>query len=640
MPSVESRARRRSLVAALLLGGVALALRSAFALVFGRTPLGRSLYLDSRVYDDLALALREGSGGALEPFFVEPLYGYFLAAAYGLFGREWLPVRLLQALGGAVVVGLVFDLACRLYGRRAGWAAGLAAALYGPLVFYDAMLLKTSLEVLLATLLLWLLVRGGGGREGRLAWLAAGLVLGLAAIVKANLLVLAPVAIAAALADPGRAASGGVGRRAWSGALWVALGIAAVTLPIVLRNSLLAGRPTFLTTGAGMNFYQGNRLGSDGGLDIPPFIQLDPSREQEDSIAEARRRSGRPTMSASEASGFWFAESWRSIRSDPGAWVRLLGRKALLFWNHYEAADNLGFHYTRSVVPWLWLAPLGFWLVAPLGLAATLAGAGGGRGEALLRSTVALIMLGTVLFHVADRYRLAAVPALIVLAVGFLRASVAAWRAGARGRVAGRAALVAATALLVNGPNFYPGGQDSAPFDRIMAQGLAARGETEAAAAYGERAGEKFYRRGRSHLERGEFYRAEIYFESALEVDPDRAGAWYHLGLALERLGRDQEAAPAYRRAVAADSFAAEALTRLGRLHLAAGRPADAERDLEEAARRAPEDLLVLVALGDLRAMQGRFGAALELFERARLADPQASWVEPRIEAARSRLAD
>lgn len=635
---MKPASRHPAMLAASSITALALVVRLACALAFGRTPLGRYFYLDARVYDDLAVALRQGTGAALEPFFVEPLYAYFLAAVYAVFGRDPWSVRILQALGGAATAALVFDLGRRLYGRRIGWAAGLAAAFYGPFAFYDALLLKTSLEVFLVALLLWLLVRGTESLGSELVWPAAGLVLGLAAILKANSLVLVPLALAAPFLARREAEHAPTGRRAAIRALAVLAGVALPTLPIVARNSLLAGEVTFLTTGAGMNFYQGNRPGTDGGLDIPEFIQLDPSREQQDSLAEARRRSGRPAMTAGDASGFWFAEAGRFIRDQPVAWVRLLARKTLLFWNHYEAADNLSFHYSRAVVPWLWLAPLGFWLVGPLGLAGALAGAGGGRGEALLRAAVGLLTVGTVLFHVADRYRLAAVPALLVLGCGLLRRIGVEWQRGARRRALGRAGLAAAAALLVNLLEFYPGGQDRAPFDRLMARGYTEQGDHTAAAPYGERAAQSFYRRGMVHLERGEFYRAEIYFASALDTHRDWPGAWYHLGFALERRARGDEAIGAYRRAVATDSFATEALTRLGRLHLGAGRLVDAESALLDAVERAPESVAALAALGDLRASQGQFAAALELFERAQRADPRAAWLVKRIEEARARL--
>jgi tetratricopeptide (TPR) repeat protein len=284
------------------------------------------------------------------------------------------------------------------------------------------------------------------------------------------------------------------------------------------------------------------------------------------------------------------------------------------------------------------LAPVGYWLVAPLGLAALILGAGGGRREVLLRGTAALLAAGTIVFHVADRYRLATVPALLVLAAGYARAIVLAWRRGDRPRALGRAGLAVAAALLVNVPDFYPGGQDTAPFDHVMAYGAAAQGDPAAAARWAERAAAQYYRRGRAALEAGELLRAGVYFERTLDARSDFPGAWYHLGVARERLGREAEAGRAYERAVATGSFAVEALTRLGRLHLAAGRTAEAETVLSTARERAPDSVAILVSLGDLWAAQGRFDEALALFEEARRIAGSEDWLDRRIAAARAGL--
>ncbi|HVS66711.1 MAG TPA: glycosyltransferase family 39 protein, partial [Thermoanaerobaculia bacterium] len=624
---------RATLTDVTLIGLLALLVRVVFALAFSRTPIGSLVYLDAETYDRLALALMERTGPALEPFFVEPLYAYVLAAIYGVFGRGLLPVRILQILGGVAAAILVYLVARRLYGRWAGQVAGGVAALYGPFVFYDSMLLKTSGEVLMAALLSWLLVRTLQGRSRWIEWVTIGLVLGLAVMLKANFLVLAPVVLGAPFL-----VAGGNPRRALAHSVTAGVALGLVLLPILVRNTVLAGEPTFLTNNAGMNFYQGNREGTDGGLDIPEFIRTDPTREQADSVAEARRRIGDPELSAADASSFWFAESLRFIRDQPGGWLRLMLRKTLLFWNDYEAADNLSFHYTRDVVPWLWLAPLGFWLVAPLGLAGTLAGAGGGRAEWPLRAAVLLLTLGTVLFHVADRYRLAAVPVLIVLGAGFVRRIGERWRRGRRRAAVAAVGLALGAALLVMGPDLYPGGQDMATYDRIMALGYARQGDEARAAPYRERAVAAYYRQGLALLDRGQDDRAEINLLQLAQLEPDQPGLWYHLGIAEERLGQPARAASSFARENPDGPYGVSALTRLARLHLRAGRLEAAEQALLRGREVDPRNPALLVVLGDLRALQERFDEALDHFEAALELDPGAEPVTRRIEAARARL--
>jgi tetratricopeptide (TPR) repeat protein len=305
-----------------------------------------------------------------------------------------------------------------------------------------------------------------------------------------------------------------------------------------------------------------------------------------------------------------------------------------MFWSHFEAADDLSFPFTRRVIPFLWIPFLGFRLVGPLGLAGALTLWRRSAEEALLAAAVVLWMISVALFHVADRYRLAAIPLLVVLGWGFVESLLAAWSGRPRralGVCLGGLGLLAAAAALVNGLDFYPGGQDEAPFDRVMGFGYAEDGRRDLAAEYDHRAAASFSRSAYDSLARGEVYRAESYLRATLEADPAYPGARYHHGLTLERLGRAPEAIAEYERAVAADSDAAEALTHLGRLRLEAGDLDAAERALAEALRRQPERFFALAALGDLRARQGRFAEARDLYQRALRQQPGARWVSERL---------
>jgi hypothetical protein len=629
----------------LIAGGAALVLRVGFALRFALTPLGRYLYLDSRLYDQMALAIAAGrpAGGA---FFVEPLYAYVLALTYRLAGHQLWLVRGIQVLGGALTAMLACGLAGRLYGRRAALACGLGVALYGPLVFYDAMILKTSFEVLALTGLAFLLVRSASSASIA-RWLACGLLLGAAVLLRGNFLVLAPLfAFAAWRAGRGsrlgstedvRSAAaprpaGARPRTRAEPALRLAVLAAGLLLAVapLLAHNRACGGAWVLTTGAGMNFYPGNRPGATGGLEIPAYIQTDPEREEADSVAEASRRASH-ALSAAQASSFWFRQATRFIAAEPLAWLRLMARKLGMFWSHFEATDDLSFPYTRRVVPFLWIPFLGFWLVGPLGLAGILTLWRRSAEEALLTAAVLLWMVSVALFHVADRYRLAAVPLLVVLGWGFVESLLAAWNARPRSALVVCLGLLAAAIALVNGLDFYPGGQDEAPFDRVMGFGYAEDGRRDLAAEYDRRAAASFSRSAYDSLARGEVYRAESYLRATLEADPAYPGALYHHGLTLERLGRAPEAIAEYERAVAADSDAAEALTHLGRLRLEAGDLDAAERALAEALRRQPERFLALAAFGDLRARQGRFAEARDLYQRALRQQPGARWVSERL---------
>src|SRR5262245_54980105 len=123
-PAMPRRPSPRALAAALFL--LALALRLVYLAEARGSVFFRALGLDAKYYDDEALRILSGTLPP-EPYFMGPLYAYFLAAVYKLAGHSYTIVRLLQAvLGAATAVA-----AARLGTLRAGRAARVRAGLLG-----------------------------------------------------------------------------------------------------------------------------------------------------------------------------------------------------------------------------------------------------------------------------------------------------------------------------------------------------------------------------------------------------------------------------------------------------------------------------------------------------------------------------
>ncbi len=608
---------------------LALALRVAHVLSIRDAPFFRHLFLDPLFYDSWAVRIAGGDwlGRAEGVFFQDPAYPYLLALLYALFGHDYLAATLVQAVLGSLIPPLLYLAARRWLDTPAALIAALLAAVYPPAVYYDGLILKTWLGVLLATASLLALSRAVGTARPA-PWVAAGLVLGAATLARGNLLLLLPVLAVWAFVDPSATVATGAGRggprrpgtrRTLAVPLALIAGASVVLAVSAVRNRVVGGDWALTTANAGQNFYIGNNaLNSTGEYALLPFVDPDPGSERADFAREAQRRTGRE-LRPGEVSRFWFAESRRWIREHPGDWLRLLWRKLRNYLGAYEIPDNLDYYLVRESSPVLRLPLPGFGLVAPLGLlGALLLARRGGWPRALLLFLVTTT-LSVVLFFVFSRFRMAAMPALFVLAGHALVAlgrDVAEARApgAARARLARRLVLLLMLLAFVNLPVRAP--EDHLAVRVARGLGLPVTPETSATG---------HYNLGLAHAIQAErsddpdlvLRLAETELRRSIAEDPGLARVHLELGKVLARLDREREALGAYREAVRLDPRDGRAWIGLGILERRAGTPAGAEAALRRAVALAPRSAMAHTLLGETLLELGRPGEAAAAFRAA-----------------------
>ena len=432
--------RRLSWSALLVLFALAFGLRAVALVQYEEHhPQAQRPAIDEASYDAWA---REIAGGELvgrEIFFQEPLYPYVLGGVYALAGDEPAAqrraARWLQVAAGALAAALAGVIGARLFGRSAGWLAGALVALHRPAVWFPALLLKENLFVtLLVALALGLVAtrafrsRPWSWREPA-AWLALGVLAGLGALLRGNLLVMLPVL---ALWPVGRALLRREGSRAaLASALAFSVGAALALAPVLLRNHAVGGRFVLTTSGAGTNFYGGNNLQNPFGVATEfDWVRGIPEHEAGDWRREASRRAGRE-LDAKETSDFWMAAALASMREHPAEHARILVRKLRLSLGRYEVPDNHFLEWDARYVAVLGAPLPGFALLGTLGLAGLLvvlvtrrrADAEGlvDGGAALEVALLACAYLGTVVLTVtSERIRMPLVPLLAPFAGGLI----------------------------------------------------------------------------------------------------------------------------------------------------------------------------------------------------------------------------
>lgn len=539
--------------ALLALLGVALLLRLAHWLAVRDAPFVAQLAMDSAEYDRWAREIAAGDWLGTAPFFQAPLYPYLLAVVYRLAGRSLDLVYLLQIAWAVAGISWTARAAARLLSWRHGVAAAALAALYLPAVFHEVQLTKEAIALPLAALLLERLSKA---REERSpgsakassepgAWLGAGVVLGLLALLRENALLL--VAFLAPLAF----VRGEPKRQAVKRLALFALGLALPLLPVAARNAALGGGLLPTTFQGGVNFYIGNNPQADGTYrPLVPGKQI-PRLERAEAERLAEQASGRE-LGAAEISSYWLRRSVAWARAEPLAFARLQLRKLALYFAPYEWPDAVDYAWMKSISPPLALPGLewgGLVALAVAGLALAR------RRRAL--APVLLFELGwlatTVAFFLFSRYRLPAAAGLAVLASIPVVAAWDLWHR--RRRAAAFAAAVGVAAAFV-----VPHVVAPAPRSDLVEFNL-----------------------GRLAEERGDAAAARRHYAAALAADPTFFPAAMNLGTLAARGGDLEEGLRYLEEAVRLEPSSDDAWANLGAARLARRDLAGARRALDRA---------------------------------------------------------
>lgn len=614
---------------------VALVLRVVYVLQSRASPLFDAPDMDALYHVEWARALVRGEDYAPGPFFRAPGYPWFLALLTRVFGEGLLAPRLVQAVIGAGSCALVYLLGARLFDRRTGLVAASISAAYAMLVYFEGELLLPVLEVPTALVAVLLAVRYGD-RPGIVRVALAGAALGVAAIVRPNILLWGAAAALWIVFRDGMPL-----RSRFRDAAIYGLATLAPILPITAYNAFAGGDLALISTQGGVNFWIGNNPTSDGSTAIAPGTRPDWWGGFDDTVAQAEAAEGR-ALSPSEVSQHYSARAWKWIASDPWAAAKHFGWKLRLYWTDHELGNNQDeVFFAREFGPVLSLAPFGFGLVAPLGLLGlALSVRRFGRiGPAWLFAP--MWCASVVAFFVCARFRIPMMPVLGVFAAHATIAALDAlrsrrWRPLAVGGVAfvGLALLVQAVPARV---------------DRTPAKGLWQLGLLRARAGDDVEA-ETLLRRsidanprfalahealGWALLRQKRSTEARASFDAALQLAPNTFGALHGRVEAQAVLGNGDAAIAAaeeYARR-APLNFAAQYT--LARMLLAFGGPAAHEvaeatlRIAEARAGDARESFDAAFMTGELERTRGRAREALAAYERAlahRLAPDAEGW--------------
>jgi tetratricopeptide (TPR) repeat protein len=436
-----------------------------------------------------------------------------------------------------------------------------------------------------------------------------------------------------------------------------------------LRNYAIFDEFFVFSPQGAVNFYIGNARYADGKTPVAPptrhpyDIGTDPSQ---DSINLGCRQAafedvGRE-LSEQELSRYYFRKTFDEIRHDFPRWLGLVARKAYFTLNSYERSDiKLVPRIVEKHSRVLRLPLLSFAVPVSLGLVgAALAYRRRKRLGLVLLAGILAYGANTLMFFVVWRYRLPAVPFLMILG-GF---TVSEFYGAARRRDAKLVLAIGAAVLLLfllSSSRFLDVGKEDWPAQYVMNEAalyLKAGDYEKAVEVYGEaiemdpgNARAYFYlgkaQATEGHIEESKemmnkavmlnptytpyayltlgvalanerAYGAAVeYFTAALEAEPELGLAAFNLGVSLMNLGRLEEAERAFTRAEKLCKEDVETLVAVSRAYMRLGQTEKGLSTARGVLARDPRNAGALYVVGLGLEAEGRLAEALGYYERA-----------------------
>jgi tetratricopeptide (TPR) repeat protein len=537
---------------------------------------------DSFFFNNWAQGITSGDWLGKGVFFIGPLYPYFLAGIYKLFGPDLTLVRVVHVALDAGSALFLYGFGRRVMGEWPGRVAAILWAVYLPAIFFSSFVLPVSLDIFLISASFYLLARGAEGRARYMA--GAGALLGFAALDRTNLLVFAAAAVPVFIIY--------IRRLGWRRLAYYFAPIILIIGVVTARNAAVGGDAVIVSSQGGVNFFLGNSARAKGtywnlgaiGQGRPEELNRDLAR------ALAEEEEGR-RMKPSEISRWWFKKGVNWIKENPGDAALLYWRKFRFFTSDFETSLNVDFYFMKFITPFHRVQLPYFGFLFPFGVLGLLLG---WRRPSFARTTAALFVvvysLSVMAFFISARYRLPVVPLLMVFAGAGLTRLISLWRAW-RWRPA--AALTAAAMAL--------GTFSMWPLKQADRDG-----------AFGQ----SYYRYGKYYFDEGDYEKAVPYLRKSARLAPEIYGTNVLLGISYDRLGQHDTALVSFYQAYAEAPHVPEVRYNLGVALIRGGQVAEGVAYLERAVKMAPDYVEAWQHLADVYSAAGNLPGAEVAYRR------------------------
>ena len=307
-----------------------------------------------------------------EPFYMTPLYAYFLALLHILSGGNLVVISLIQLLMDVFLCLMLYYVGKTIYDDWVGIIAAFLGLFYLTSIVYASSILSDGLIYFLYIAFIALIYYSLQTTNLK-RWILTGVVLGLAALAKPTIAIFLPFLLIGLYLYPDKNFLPFTIKEKWQPltVFLLLLGISGlVILPITIRNYYVSGMFVPICTNGLVNWKIGNSADSLGLFHYPTGKLLSPL-----SLA------------------FW----------------KLFFIKTGIFFTSYEWPQNLNVYLIERIIPSLKFAFIRFGFIIPIGIAGLLVMFRDWKRNFIFITFTITNVLWVVLFFITERFRLPAV---------------------------------------------------------------------------------------------------------------------------------------------------------------------------------------------------------------------------------------
>ncbi len=389
----------------------ALFIRLIFILEIFNTPFVEYLFSDSKIFMDTAISFVSNSfliGN--ETFLIAPFYPFILAILKLFFGESTFIVYLLQVILSSISIIFIYLTAKNIFNKNIAIISAITALLFDSYIFYSGLILSETIEIFLISIILYLLSDKSKYKNLKL-WFTVGVILGVTALVKENILMFGFVFIVFILFSKRLVASLNLSKLKIIGTF--ISGVSLIILPIFSTNLISSGEVTLISSNGGIHFYFGNNEDANGIYNNSDYLNY----KYDDSGQQFMTSSSSKKLMESESSLYWYGRAYEDITSQPTEFVMLYFKKIFLFFDthHFPHSSIIDIDFYKENISNLLMLPMvSYGIISLLSLfGLTLYMRDKNRNSFILLFLFTFIFT-TAFFFVNLRFKLGITPVLII----------------------------------------------------------------------------------------------------------------------------------------------------------------------------------------------------------------------------------